>query len=146
MHTISLERVKWFCWFFACSYLHLVGYPLKLPKYTILDWHCQAIGSKPIRLSDVLNLKNSKTISSWFEVSSWFFASIEATKICYFVLRSQNTLGWSDFLILILGVNCYIVFVVAVFWIIFLDKIIEKANMTWSIELFEQKGDVFSRR
>ena len=30
---ISLERVEWFSWFFACSYLHLIGYPLKLPKF-----------------------------------------------------------------------------------------------------------------
>ena len=39
---ISLERVVWFCWFFASSYLHLVRYPLKLQKYAILGCHCQA--------------------------------------------------------------------------------------------------------
>ena len=27
---------------FAFSYLHLVRCPLKLQKYTILGWHCQA--------------------------------------------------------------------------------------------------------
>ena len=32
----SLVKVEWFCWFFACSYLHLVWYPLKLPKFAIL--------------------------------------------------------------------------------------------------------------
>ena len=58
---ISLEKVEWFCWYFAFSYLHLVTYPWKLQKYAILGWHCQT-ASQPIRLSDVSNLKNSKTI------------------------------------------------------------------------------------
>ena len=39
---ISLQRVEWFCWFFACSYLYFVRYPLKLQKYAILGWQCQA--------------------------------------------------------------------------------------------------------
>ena len=38
---ISLERVEWFCWFFACNYLYLVRYLLKLQKYAILGWLCQ---------------------------------------------------------------------------------------------------------
>ena len=48
---VSLGRAKWFCWFFACSYLYLLKYLLKLQKYAQL-----------VRLSDVLNLKNLKTI------------------------------------------------------------------------------------
>ena len=40
--SISLERVVWSCWFFASSYSHLVRYSLKLQKYDILGWHCQA--------------------------------------------------------------------------------------------------------
>ena len=32
---ISLERVEWFCWFFAICYLHLVRYTLKLQNYAI---------------------------------------------------------------------------------------------------------------
>ena len=58
--SISVERAEWFCWFFVCCYLHLVGYPLKVPKYAILGWHFQS--SQPIKLSDVLNLKNPKSI------------------------------------------------------------------------------------
>ena len=49
------------------------------------------IGSQPTRLSDVLNLKNLKTI----EISSWFFASIEATKNILFWVMLENTLGQS---------------------------------------------------
>ena len=59
---ISLERVEWFCWFFAFSYLHLVGYPLKLPKFAILSLVFSGIGSQPTRLSDDLTLKILKTI------------------------------------------------------------------------------------
>ena len=55
---ISLERVVWFCWFFASSYLHLVRYSLKLQKYAILGWHCQA---QPLIQSDC-QIKSSKGI------------------------------------------------------------------------------------
>ena len=67
--SISLERAEWFCWFFVCCYLHFVGYPLKVPKYAILGWHFQS--SQSIKLSDVLNLKNPKSI--WDMKMIFFF-------------------------------------------------------------------------
>ena len=113
-------KVEWFCRFFGCSYLHLVRYLLKLQKYAIFGLALSGIGSQTIRLSDVLNLKNLKII--WER--SWFFASIEATKICYFGLWLQNTLGqtvcWISYFWLVWLVNlntgghCYIVIVY--FW------------------------------
>ena len=59
---VSLEKVVWFYWFFASSYLHLVGYPLKLQKICCFGLALSVIASQPIRLSAVLNLKNSKRI------------------------------------------------------------------------------------
>ena len=38
---ISLERVEWFCRFFASSHLHLLRYSLKLQKYAIFDFLLQ---------------------------------------------------------------------------------------------------------
>ena len=78
------------------------------------------IGSKPIRLSDVWNLKNLKTI--WG--IKLIFASIEGTKnVILFWVMLDNILGQSvyrifffdlfDFLILISGIHCY---VVVIFW------------------------------
>ena len=84
---ISLERVYWFCWFFACSYLHLVRYPLKL-KYAVFLLALTGIGSQPIRLSDVLNLKISKI----YKVPSWLFATIKAAKnMVFWVMAPKNS-------------------------------------------------------
>ena len=58
---IFLERVEWFCWFFASSYLHLVRYPLKLQKYTTLAWHCYIEIDEIVRC---LKLQKPKTIWS----------------------------------------------------------------------------------
>ena len=41
----------------ACSYLHLVGYPVKLPKFAILGWHCQA-SNQIVRCFTVKKLDN----------------------------------------------------------------------------------------
>ena len=58
---ISPERVEWFCWFFACSYLHLVGYPLKLPTFAVLSWHCQhrLSANQIVRCFKLKKLENS---------------------------------------------------------------------------------------
>ena len=47
------------------------------------------IGSQPTRFSDVLNYLKL------YEVSSWFFGSIEATKNILFCVMPENTLGQS---------------------------------------------------
>ena len=84
---ISLERVEWFCWFFVCSYLHMVRYPPKLQKYAILGWQCQAWA-----LSQSDKLKKLYEVSCWFFSCSWI--AIETTNIsCYFGLWTQNTIG-----------------------------------------------------
>ena len=112
---VSLERVEWFCWLFASSYfLHLVRYPLKLRKYAILA--LSGIACQPIRLSDVLNLKNSKRI--WvIKLILCFHWSWK--KYCYYglwlkiVLANQfagfSTFGLFDLLNLILRVHWYTV-------------------------------------
>ena len=54
---ISLVKAEWFYWFFACSYLHLVCSYLHHFRLVLAD-----ISSQLMRLSDVLKLKNLKTI------------------------------------------------------------------------------------
>ena len=49
---------------------------IEAPKICYFGLALSGIGTQPTRLSDVVNFKNLKAI----EVSSWFFASIEATK------------------------------------------------------------------
>ena len=72
--TISMERFEWFCWaFFGSSYLHRIRYLLKQLKLLF----SAGIVRHPIRLSDILNLKTRKL----YEVSSLFFASLEAAKV-----------------------------------------------------------------
>ena len=39
---ISLEMIEWFCRIFASSNLRVARYPLKLQKYAIWGWYCQA--------------------------------------------------------------------------------------------------------
>ena len=69
--------IKWYL------YTESDGYPLKLPKFAILDCHC---------LADVLNLKNLKTI--WG--IKLIFACIEGTKnVILFWIMLDNTLGQS---------------------------------------------------
>ena len=83
--SIFLEKVMWFCWFFASSYLHLVRYPLKLQKYAILGWHGQ--------IARCFKLKKLKKDMRY---PSWFFASIETRRnIMHFGLWPQNTLSQS---------------------------------------------------
>ena len=66
---ISLEKIEWFCWFFASSYLHLVRYPLKLQKCAILG--CIVRHS----LSAIQIVRCFKPKKTWtrYEVSSWLF-------------------------------------------------------------------------
>ena len=59
---IPLEKVDWFWWFFACSYLHLAKYPLKQPKFALLGWLCQAQSLSQSNCQMFLNLKKLKTI------------------------------------------------------------------------------------
>ena len=73
---VSLERVVWFCWFFGSINLHLVRYPLKLRKYDVLGWYCQA---HPLSHSDCQLFWILKT-QKGYEVSSWFFSSIETRR------------------------------------------------------------------
>ena len=40
-HQYLWKGVKRILLIFACSYLQVVRYPLKLQKHVILDWHCQ---------------------------------------------------------------------------------------------------------
>ena len=83
--SIFLEKVMWFCWFFASSYLHLARYPLKLQKYAILGWHGQ--------IARCFKLKKLKKDMRY---PSWFFASIETRRnIMHFGLWPQNTLSQS---------------------------------------------------
>ena len=115
---ISLERVEWFCRFFASSFLHLVRYTLKLHKYAILGWHYQT-DSQPIRLSDVLNLKNLKTI--WVIKLIFCFHGSYRKYHAFLgydlkiLLASQFagflTLDLFDMLIFIPRVYCYVVLV-----------------------------------
>ena len=96
---ISLERVEWFCRFFASSHLHLLRYSLKLQKYAIFGYF-------------------------------WFFASIEARRNMLFWVMTpkyswpislQDTFGLLDLLNLILGIQCYTVFVSKIFGRYFTD-------------------------
>ena len=80
---VSLKRVVWICWFFTCSCLHLVGNPLKLPKFTILGWYCQAYivrlvlsgwYSQLTRVSGALKLKKLKTIRGVKLIFSFYWS------------------------------------------------------------------------
>ena len=53
---ISLERVEWFCWCFACGYVHMAA------KIWDFGQVMSGMSSQPMRVPDILNLKNSKTI------------------------------------------------------------------------------------
>ena len=75
-----MERFEWLCWIFACSYLHLVEYPLRLPKFVI--W----AGIVRHRLS-------ANQIVRWFKLKKlenymrYFLFSLKLQKIsCYFGL------------------------------------------------------------
>ena len=57
---ISLERVEWFCSFFACMYLFKCF--TEATKICYFELVLPGMDSQPIRLPDVLNLKNLKTI------------------------------------------------------------------------------------
>ena len=87
----SLERVKC-CWFFVCSYLYHVRYPLKLKKICYFGLALSGIGFQPIRFSDVWNLKRLKTI---WGITLIFCFHWSCKKICYFGWWLQNTLGRS---------------------------------------------------
>ena len=78
---ISLERVVWFCWFFASSYLYLVRYPLKLQRYTILRWYWQ---TQPLSQSDC----------QMYQVDFLLPLKLEEI-LCHFGLWPQNNLGQS---------------------------------------------------
>ena len=89
--AISLERVEWFCWFFACSYLHLVNIPWSYNN--MLFW----VGIVRHRLSAnqivrCFKLKKHENCMRW-QVD--FLLSLKLQKICYFGLWPQNTLGQS---------------------------------------------------
>ena len=95
---ISLRRVEWFCWFFAWSYLHLVGYPLNLPTFAILGRHCET-SYQPTRLSDVLNLKNLKTI--WgIKLIFCFHWSYKKYAILGYAAKYSWSISLQDFLLL----------------------------------------------
>ena len=120
---ISLEKVWWLCWFFAFSYLHVARYKIKLQKYAIFGWYC--------RLSDFLNLKNSKTI---WDVTLIFYMVRQPLKLqnhfiqFWVILGSQIllvnqfagffTFDLIDLLILIPGIHCYVVLV----WLMYLTS------------------------
>ena len=89
---ISLNRVEWFCWFFASMYLHLVRYPLKLQKYAIF---CGIVrhtlsANQIVRCFKIKKLKNDMR----YQVD--FLVPLKLEKILsYFYLWPQNTLGQS---------------------------------------------------
>ena len=97
---ISLERVEWFCWFFASSYLHLVRYPLKLQNYAI--W--ASIFRYRLSVNQIDRCLKPKNLKKRYEVSSWFFASIEARRNIMLFLIMTSKYSWpislQDFLLL----------------------------------------------
>ena len=51
---------------FACSYLQVVRYPLKLQKHVILDWHCQGKSAWKSRSDWQIKGKSArKSCSDW---------------------------------------------------------------------------------
>ena len=92
---ISQYTVDWFCWFFASSHLHHVGYRLKLPK---VDMALSGIGSQPIRFS-CFKLKRIQNCMR-YQVDCLFPWKLQ--KICYFELCCQILLvnQLYDFLLL----------------------------------------------
>ena len=110
---ISLGRVVWFCWFFGSSYFHLVKYPLKLQKLPTFS----GIASEPIRLSDVLNLKNSKRIWGiqlafcfhWNLKKYYAILGYDPKILSANQFAGYFTFGLFDLLSLIPGVHCYTV-------------------------------------
>ena len=129
---VSLERVVWLCWFFRNINLHLVRYPLKLRKFDILGWYCQA---QPLSHSDCQLFWILKT-QKRYEVSSCFFLPLKLEEIlCYLgfdpktLLANQFagyfTFGLFDLLNLIPGFHYYIVlvlFYIAYFYFYFIQE------------------------
>ena len=113
--VISLERVEWFCWFFACSYFESC-ISIEATKVCYIGLALSGIGSQPNRLSDVLNLKNLKTI--WgikliycFHWNYKKYHAILGYAAKYFWPIRFFPFDLFDLLILIPGVHCYIVLV-----------------------------------
>ena len=66
--------------FFASSHLHLVSYPLKLQKYVILGWNCQAYSLSANQIVRCFKLK--KLIKDMrYQVD--FFLSLKLEEILY---------------------------------------------------------------
>ena len=90
---ISLERVVWFCWFLQVVICILLDIYIEVTKICYFGLALSGITSQPIRLSDVLNWRNSKTIWGSYQVD--FLLPLKLEEICYFDLWPQNTLGQS---------------------------------------------------
>ena len=78
----SLERVEWFCWFFACTCLHHVGYPLKLPN--LLFW--AGIVRHRLSADQIVRCFKLRKLENYMRYQVDFLLPLKLQKICYFGL------------------------------------------------------------
>ena len=89
---IFSERVVWFCWFFASSYLHLVRYHWGYKN--MLFW--AGIVRHSFSVNQIVCCFKLKKFKKDMRYQLDFFLSLKLEEIlCYFGLWPQNTLGQS---------------------------------------------------
>ena len=110
---VSLKRLEWFCWFFACSYLHLVRCPLKLQN--MLFWagivRHRISANQTVRCFWLKNLQNCLG----YEVDFLFRLNLQM-KHDHKILLANHSAGYFtfellDMLIFIPGIHYYIILV-----------------------------------
>ena len=91
------------------------GYPLGLPKFAILGWHCVALSA-----NQIVRCFKLKKLKNYMRYRIDFLLPLKLQKIpILFWVMMENTPGQSgfftfdlfDLLILMPGVHCYIVLV-----------------------------------
>ena len=115
----NISQKGWVILLISCMYLFASCWiSIETTKICYSGLAISGIGSQPTRLSDVLNLKNLKTL---WRISLIFLLPFKLQKICCFglcrkiLLASQFTgfftFNLFDLLILLPEVHCYIVLV-----------------------------------
>ena len=116
---ISVERVEWFSWFFCMQLFSSCWIFIEATKLCYFGMALSCIGSQPVILSDILNLKNSETmwVIKLIFCFHWSYKKHYAIlgydpkklkKLLVIFFAGFFTFDLFDLLIVISGVHCYI--------------------------------------
>ena len=116
---ISMERVEWFSWFFCMQLFSSCWIFIEATKLCYFGMALSCIGSQPVILSDILNLKNSETmwVIKLIFCFHWSYKKHYAIlgydpkklkKLLVIFFAGFFTFDLFDLLIVISGVHCYI--------------------------------------